>query len=203
MDTMMMDTMMMDTMMMDTMMMDTMMMDTMLMGDIQSSIAISIRDRGGMDVVVDSILFLMSDSTLMVPDIDSLGFLSVDTTLEFVQGICFEKEGVAIEGLSVIDLTRGRRQVLQLSNGCAEDQVALDVSGEGSTSAFDLALMRSVLLDRRQDYPEGIEYRYVKSSPSFSPDQTSGACIILNNNDRIRGTLDVVEIKLGDLQCED
>ncbi len=202
MDTMMMDTMMMDTMMMDTMMMDTMMMDTMMMDTvIKSSLQLNITNREGDPMMVDSVFFMNTDSTFSQAIIDSSGNYVPDRSLSDVAGICITRGGEEIEGLSVQDLTRGTRIVLRFKDGCPEDQVALDVSNDGKTTAFDLALMRSLLLGRIANYPNNLVWKFNKTDEGFDLSNIQGTCIILNDKDRIRGSLNVVGVKLGDLQC--
>jgi len=201
MDTMILDTMMMDTMILDTMMMDTMMMDT----TIKTSLSISISTRSGSPMEVDSIYFMDQDSAFISLPQDSTGAYLPDMTLNQIAAVCIENGGRAIDSLSVIDLVRGQSIILQSVDGCAEDRVALDVSDDGNTSGFDLVLMRSVILNRRSDYPSGLIWKFVDASGSAIDHTTvtPGACILLSDQDRIRGSLNVMGIKLGDLRCAD
>ncbi len=183
-------------------MMDTMMMDTMMM-EIGMSLGLNILSRDSVPIQADSVYFITMDSTEIGASIDSSGNYTADLTLSDIDSICLIKEGVAIDHLSVTDLTKGRRLILQLSEGCPEDRLALDVNDNGSITAFDLALMRNVLLDRIQTYPSNITYKFVKTNNGLEPGATDGICISLDEEDRLRGSLDIIAIKLGNLICDE
>ena len=204
MDTMMMDTVSMDTVSMDTISMDTMSMDTMTQANFGNSLGINMFDRDGGTTEIDSVYFRDAQGVLSPASLRLDGRYSNTKDLSEVGAVCFVKTGRPIEGLSVQDLTRGQRIILQFTEGCPQDRIALDVSGEGAVSGFDLSLMKNILLDRISAYPDNVVYKFVKTNEGqIDISASDGDCIILDQSEKEAGIMNVTAIKLGDLKCSE
>ncbi|MEE9373504.1 MAG: dockerin type I repeat-containing protein [Saprospiraceae bacterium] len=129
----------------------------------------------------------------------------VEGELSEVGFICPSFDDVAIRLVSSIDIVRGQRLILGISESCDEDFVAADVNFSGAPTAADLVLIRRVILGLDQNFPDSETWRFVKDGPIdlSSLKATIAGCIPLTQVDVTSKTIDLRGIKLGNLECPD
>jgi len=183
------------------MMADTMMMDT-TAGSISDTISLTVLDRDGLALQIDSIFFMDAMGRRYIAEEGPTGRYSSSVSITDVSQVCFVKNDELAAGLSVVDLTRGQRIILGLSEGCPRDRIALDVSNDQRLTGFDLVLMKQVLLQRSDSYPGNFNWKFVAPDP-VDPSLPSTNCIMLSDDDKISARLRVLGIKLGDARCSE
>ena len=129
----------------------------------------------------------------------------VEGELSEVGFICPSVDDAAIRLVSSLDIVRGQRLILGISESCPEDFVAADVNFSGGPSAADLVLIRRVILGLDQSFPDNESWRFVKNEAidiNNLSTQVAG-CIAITQNDISNQQIDLKGIKLGNLECPD
>ncbi|MEL6123490.1 MAG: hypothetical protein AAFR14_07190, partial [Bacteroidota bacterium] len=152
---------------------------------------------------IDTIVLRDADNLPVVPDSvyrqdGGMTFILSRDQLLSAARACVEKTDVAAAGLSVQDIRIGQRQILQLIDGCPEDQIAGDVNDTGTFTASDLVGIRNVLLQRADTFASNLTWRFVRADSSELE-----LCPSIRNRDKNAGTTSILGIKLGDLQCNE
>ena len=119
--------------------------------------------------------------------------------------LCPSFEDAAIREVSSLDLVRGQRLILGISQSCPEDFVATDVNFSGGPSAADLVLIRRIILGLDQSFPDNESWRFVKNEAiDIDNLQTQVAgCISLDQEDIQNQSIQIRGLKLGNLECPD
>ena len=169
-------------------------------------LTVNIQDRSGLPLSIDSISFKNSGGSdigfeLLSSSGGSALYL-LDEEVTNVAFICPFISDVAIGSLSVVDVIRGQRYILQLSDQCTEDGVAGDVNFSGTVSGLDLVLMRNILIGRTDSYPNNLTWTFANSQNiQVLPDMPS--CVQLEQANVDSRSIDLIGIKLGDFQCQE
>jgi len=113
-------------------------------------------------------------------------------------------DDAAIRLLSGLDIVRGQRLILGISESCPEDFIATDVNFSGGPTAADLVLIRRIILGLDQNFPSNESWRFVQNTDPLDLDnlqsQVAG-CIPIQMQDISGQAIDLKGIKLGNLEC--
>ena len=128
-----------------------------------------------------------------------------ESELSEVGFVCPSFEDAAVRDVSSLDIVRGQRLVLGISESCPEDFVASDVNFSGNPSAADLVLIRRVILGLDQNFPNGETWRFIKNEAIDINNLNVNVpgCVALTEEDINTQSINLRGIKLGDLLCPD
>ena len=129
----------------------------------------------------------------------------VEGELSEVGFICPSVDDAAVRLVSSLDIVRGQRLILGISESCPEDFVAADVNFSGGPSAADLVLIRRVILGLDQSFPDNESWRFVKNE-TIDIDNLNAqiaGCVPLNQGEISTQEINLKGIKLGNLECPD
>ena len=190
-------------MQMDTsgMQMEDVMLDTL---GLDSIFSVTIRDREGQLMSVDSLYFLDQDSSLLTiniieKDTGSYKFLTKSLILQ-AKEICLDLDDNPARDLSAQDIRTGQLIILQEIEGCVEDRISGDVNGTNTFTAADLVSMKNIILEKADSFPIGRTWRFVRSDITKT---TMQLCVPITNRDKNAGEIEILGLKIGDLKCNE
>jgi len=129
----------------------------------------------------------------------------VEGELSEIGFVCPSFEDAAVRDVSSLDIVRGQRLILGISESCPEDFVAADVNFSGSPSASDLVLIRRVILGLDQNFPDDESWRFVRNEPidiNNLGTEVAG-CVSISQTEIQDQSIKLKGIKLGNLECPD
>ena len=174
--------------------------------DSLSMLTINTRDRSGLPLSIDSINFKNSSGANigfeLLSSSGGTALYLLEEEVENVAFICPFISDVAIGSLSVVDVIRGQRYILQLSSQCVEDGIAGDVNFSGSVSGLDLVLMRNILIGRTDGYPNNLTWTFTNSE-NIQVVQDMPSCVPMEAANISSRSIEIIGIKLGDYQCQE
>ena len=117
--------------------------------------------------------------------------------------ISFDKEDEVANGMTVFDIIMVSKHILGITSFEADWQfIAADINKSGSISAFDLVLMRKVILGIDKEFTDNTPWRFM---PSNNTNLNTGdiaslsETIVISELTKNQTSLDYTAIKIGDL----
>lgn len=112
---------------------------------------------------------------------------------------CLSKDDLAATDVSVVDLVRAQRIILGLVKPCQYNLIAGDVNNTGTISVTDIVLMQRVILGIDSSFPAGENWKFLFENV----DSVAANCFVVKKENVPNLSINVVGIKLGNLNCDD
>ena len=117
--------------------------------------------------------------------------------------ISFDKEDDIANGMTVFDIIMVSKHILGITSFESDWQyIAADINKSGSISAFDLVLMRKVILGIDEEFADNTPWRFMPSdyvSLNFGDITSLSETIVISELTENQTSLDYTAIKIGDL----
>lgn len=131
--------------------------------------------------------------------------LSETENITFDLGI--ENNNNPLNGVSTFDYVLGAKHILDITPfDMAYQYIAMDINGSGSITAFDLVLMRNLILGIITEFPNNATWRFIEktqlealtfsqaNTPEYEGNFSSTISLTSGENTRV----DIIGIKIGD-----
>ena len=119
--------------------------------------------------------------------------------------LCPNKSTNPVENVSALDLVRGQRLILGISEHCKNDFIAADVNKSGEASGLDLIVTINVILGRNSNFPNDESWRFYENAAEIEAlsltDIYKFGCVNVQDLSDNR-EFQFIGVKLGDINCQ-